>query len=388
MRINILLLLFILPLSLCCQWNKINVSTTRHLNAVAFPSATTVFIVGDSGTILKSTNTGTSFGSVNSGTAKNLKDIVFTGTTGVAVGSSGTILLSTNSGNSWNSITSPTVNDLNAVAFFNASNGIIVGNNGTILKTSNGGTSWTNITPITIYLLNKVLYLSANEVVACGAHGTVMKSTNGGNDWSIVNASTNRYLSDLISYNDSLLFVGDKGVELEANEALTSFVKDSLCIDQLRSVYCSGKNCISVGKNAMILARENDDKWIAVASGQTKNYNDIRFINDTTAFIVGDSGIVLKTITGGISNAVHETEEIQIGIYPNPSSGDFYLSLGTLQKDPTQVSIINNLGATVYQQTFASGENVFFISKNLPLGFYLLNVQSGGNNGTRKLVIR
>ncbi|MCX6180556.1 MAG: YCF48-related protein [Bacteroidetes bacterium] len=387
MKNKLFFLALLLPFSLFCQWEKKVVNTSKNLNAISFSSSTTAIVVGDTGIILKTINTGNSFTTIASGTTKNLKDVHFiSGTsTGIAVGNSGTILLSTNGGSNWNKITSPSANDLNAVAFTDANNGIIVGNNGTILKTVNGGTSWTIVSPITIYLLNKVHYFSSTSVVACGANGTILKSVNGGDNWSIVNSSTKRYFTDVLIYNDSLLFVGDKGIILKADKNLNAFEKDSLCAEQLRSISCQNKTCITVGKNGRIMAREN--KWMAISAGYNKNYNDIQFINDTTAIAVGDSGMVLKTITGGISNSTEEIETFEAVIFPNPANGEFTISMDDIYPGKTSLQIINSLGVVVSNESFQN-TNTISISENLASGIYLIRLSREHNIRIQKLIIR
>ncbi len=388
MQNNLFLILFIFPLSLFCQWTKTTVSTTKNLNAIAFSSSSSGIIVGDTGTILKTSNTGNSYSIVSSGSNKNLKDVKFINgsAVGVAVGNSGTILLSTNSGSNWNTITSPSANDLNAVAFFNSTNGIIVGNNGTVLKTINGGSSWSNITPVTIYLLNKVLYLSATEIIACGANGTIIKSVNGGDNWTLVNASTTRYLTDVILENDSLIFIGDKGFELKTSKTFTQTKTDSLCSEQLRSINCISNNCITVGKNAKIMAAPKGEKWLSVAVSYNNHFNDIQFINDTTAIIVGDNGIVLKTITGGISNTVAEIEPLHFMVYPNPSQGEFNIALNNDFSKKITLQIINPMGSILRNESIWN-ENIIHISQLLPSGIYLVRISDGERIRTQKITI-
>ena len=64
----------------------------------------------------------------------------------------GTILRTTNGGTTWTSQSSGTTNYLNGVSFTDANTGTVVGDNGTILRTTNGGTNWT----ITIKWNNKL----------------------------------------------------------------------------------------------------------------------------------------------------------------------------------------------------------------------------------------
>jgi photosystem II stability/assembly factor-like uncharacterized protein len=73
--------------------------------------------VGDSGTIVRSTDNGSSFSTVTSPTSKILTDVSFGNNTFVGVGVSGTILRSTDNGTTWNSMTSGTTEYLYGVGF-------------------------------------------------------------------------------------------------------------------------------------------------------------------------------------------------------------------------------------------------------------------------------
>ena len=76
-------------------------------------------------------------------TANWLNDIqVFDELTAISVGYSGTILKTSDGGSTWSIQNSGTTNNLTSVHFIDAQTGWAVGWNGTILKTNNGGTTW------------------------------------------------------------------------------------------------------------------------------------------------------------------------------------------------------------------------------------------------------
>ncbi len=65
---------------------------------------------------------------------------------GTAVGNDGTILRTTDGGTTWKQQTSGTTEDLYDVSFTDSDNGTAVGSDGTILRTTDGGTTWTRQT--------------------------------------------------------------------------------------------------------------------------------------------------------------------------------------------------------------------------------------------------
>ena len=74
----------------------------------------------------------------------NILCVSYTDTnTGTAVGQSGTILRTTDGGATWTVQLSGTMNALSDVLFTDANRGMAVGANGTILRTTNGGATWT-----------------------------------------------------------------------------------------------------------------------------------------------------------------------------------------------------------------------------------------------------
>ena len=109
---------------------------------VSFTESDNGTAVGENGTILRTTDGGTTWNSQTSGTTVRLEGVSFTDSNnGTAVGDNGTILRTTSGGTTWNSQISGTTNNLNSVSFIDSDNGTAVGYDGTILRTTNGGVS-------------------------------------------------------------------------------------------------------------------------------------------------------------------------------------------------------------------------------------------------------
>ena len=96
------------------------------------------------------------------------------------MGDSGTILRTTNGGASWTRQSSSTTNDLYGISFTDANTGTAVGYGGTILRTTNGGASWTRQSSGTMNWLYDVCFTDANTGTVVGACGTILRTTNAG----------------------------------------------------------------------------------------------------------------------------------------------------------------------------------------------------------------
>src|SRR5439155_26446050 len=103
--------------------------------------------------------------------------------TGTVVGDYGTIVRTTDGGNSWTIQVSGTTQNLRAVSFIDANNGTAVGEGGTILGTADGGANWMPQTSGTTLQLRGVSLSDANNGTAVGEGGTILRTTDGGNSW-------------------------------------------------------------------------------------------------------------------------------------------------------------------------------------------------------------
>ena len=88
--------------------------------------------------------------------------------TGTVVGEYGTIVRTTDGGNSWTIQASGTTQTLWAVSFTDANNGTAVGEGGTIVRTTDGGTHWTSQASGTTLQLRGVSFTDANNGAAVG----------------------------------------------------------------------------------------------------------------------------------------------------------------------------------------------------------------------------
>lgn len=175
---------------------KLN-AISRRISSFAGP-AYDLYVVGDGGTIIRrldasNTTTPTQWEIQTSGTTANLNAIsmlVFaTGagtTTGYVVGDNGTILKTTNGGTEWVAQNSGTTVKLNGISAVTATSAWAVGNNGTILRTTDGGTTWVQLNSGTTVNLNAVFFRDTQVGWVVGDGGLTLRTLNGGNSWTVI----------------------------------------------------------------------------------------------------------------------------------------------------------------------------------------------------------
>jgi endoglucanase len=174
------------------KWEQVgNGVTTGDIHAVSFADDQKAFAVGAAGTLLKSTDKGVTWSTVNAGTTQSLNAVQFpTTTTGYIAGAGGTMLKTTDGGNNWTSIANNLPanakgsGELLGIYFKDAVNGFVVGNPGLILQTTDGGNTWYSRNSVTDDgYLRSLSFTNSTTAYAVGNNGKIKISIDGGVTW-------------------------------------------------------------------------------------------------------------------------------------------------------------------------------------------------------------
>ncbi|MCB9638917.1 MAG: hypothetical protein H6728_09245 [Myxococcales bacterium] len=266
-------------------------------------------VAGSSGTIMRSTNSGSSWTSIPTPTTNTLYGISFADNVAIAVGSSGTILRSTDGGVSWSAVNSPTTSTLYDVAVYETGTSvytaIAVGSSGTILRSTDNGASWSTVTSPTSSILYGVS-LKSSTAIATGSGGVMIRSTNAGSSWSSVSSSTASTLYGVYLYDTSstAIAVGSAGrIVRSTNGGSTWTTVTSPTTSTLRAVSIDFGGAVAVGYTGEILSsRDSGATWTRVASpttgylyGVSRNYATSNYI------AAGDYGLVMLSTDYGVT---------------------------------------------------------------------------------------
>lgn len=153
--------------------------------------------------------------------------------TGYKVGSFGSVLKTTDSGSSWIDVSLDIANTFYAVHFLTTDIGFIAGSESKIYKTTNGGDTWVlapNNTTEYYNFIDDILFVDDNIGYAVGNMGLLLKTEDGGDTWQQVSSNTLRRLKKLVASPGGSLFIfGQDGIVLRKMPSyiLRFFVQDS-----------------------------------------------------------------------------------------------------------------------------------------------------------------
>ena len=215
-------------------FTEFNSVTTKTLSGISFPTVNTGYVVGEEGTLFKTTDGGTSWVPIPSGTSEWLNNVVAHDTDAVVIiGDNGLVRQTIDGGNSFVTIDVPGINSyLGDVAFVGPNNFWVCGSEGTLFNVAPNGNSIINtgnndgIMGLTIPV--------PNYGVGVGDNGAIFQFD--GTNWISQNSPTTAWLEDVASHPDSdsgkgnityhFWAVGDKGTILKKTVSIVNVAKD------------------------------------------------------------------------------------------------------------------------------------------------------------------
>jgi len=165
----------------------------------------TAVAVGSNGRIVRTTDGGLSWDSIESGTSVELKEVAFADDLkGVIVGELGLILRTTDAGATWTPVSSPTLATLLGISFGSETNGMAVGNSGTALWTEDAGATWVPRSTGTGVDILSVDFVDASRGWICG-DCVFRRTRDGGSTWQDVPLLYSWYCPWKVDFADSLV---------------------------------------------------------------------------------------------------------------------------------------------------------------------------------------
>lgn len=300
-------ILFLIASSLHAQttWNWVNPRPQGNmLLGAAFDGDSLGIAVGPFGTIVK--RSGSTY-TVTYPTTRRLSAATLFHDSLWVVGDSGTILFSTNWGNTWSQENGASGRiNLNSVVAFNKDYVFAVGDSGYIYYTNTAGANnFNRMTSGTTRNLNDVALDSAHLYVV-GDNGTLLRGKDLAlNGWTSINTRRKMNYNGIAIDHNNIFIVGDSNYIMQRETTTDTLVRDTV-IDyryNFNDVVVHEDTVIVVGTDGAIKRSINLGRtWSSINLGITNNLLHIEYSDDSNAvFIFGDKGIMLKSRDNGAS---------------------------------------------------------------------------------------
>lgn len=283
---------------------------------VTYSSSTIGFIGTTSARILRTTNTGITWITLNlDSTARKVRSIKFTSSTrGWALTSSDSsrVYRTTDAGTSWTAA-SPILATLNKLDFGDSLTGWTVGNSSAVYKSIDGGATWSVSSTGFFANINSVSAVGSTIMWGACDSGKVLRTTNGGIVWSESAISSSK-LNAIKFINSSTGFAGgDGGVFYRTTNGGGNWTQISL--GTVLPIYD-----IENPSGSIILVSGNKGN-IFVSTDAGSNWRKKRGVTNTDIrAITGEGGSGLATIIGNSGFITHSTS----GYFNGLISGKLY----------------------------------------------------------------
>jgi photosystem II stability/assembly factor-like uncharacterized protein len=174
---------------------------SEYTNDLDYTDANTIYTLKTNGTVLKSTNQGSSWNSIGAGLSSGMKGINFVNaTTGFAWsgnGLNGKVYRTTNAGLLWSLVYDNPMVDINSVILTPGGRYLAVGTGGMIISSTNA-TSWSIVHAGAIGgALRRVDFTGNLNGFAAGDRGSLIRTVDGGINWTPVDLGTREDLAGL-----------------------------------------------------------------------------------------------------------------------------------------------------------------------------------------------
>lgn len=350
----LILALALFSISVHPQWlqhNSIPVST--HLNNITFIDSFHGWILGDSGTILHSSDGGSTWEIQYCPVGGSFGDISMVDSlNGWIVGhgpdTSGYILKTTDGGDNWILYdTSP--HYIYDVWFTDEAHGWIIGEAEErmpcmLRSTVDGGVTWSEMLIPDIMIPYDVIFTDSLTGFIGGAwhNGSdlcsrVLKTTDGGATWQVKLTSCSDpfcFYKNMEFINDSVgWLVAESWIEgIHGSEADNGFIESTtnggetwhiIFSDEIYpKAACpqSDQSGWAVGPSGLFMFTDNyGDDWEIMYPPPGEYMRDVTFIDDDTGWAVGMNGTVMYTFNNGLMDIADEpAESPNLKIFPNP----------------------------------------------------------------------
>lgn len=384
-RITLLFLVYcLIPFSSYCQWSWSHPTPTGNaLTQLSFINNATGWIAGNGGTLLKTTNGGSSWTSQFAGHLDKITGLEFPDSLNGFMSASSELYVSINSGQSWSIRFRFPSKTITALFFLNADTGLVAvtdfGGNTEIQRTLNGGNNWTVVSTFNGSSINDIEINASGNGLACGTNGQMLRSVNYGLTWNPVTIGGAGNLTSVSIAANQVVYCIDEFQVYKSTDSGNTFsgIGSPGAGAVLKSVSFRNQNngAVSCAGGQIYSTTDGGSNWSLYNGNPITDLMAISYTGTNTIYSCGTVGEIVKSSDGGQNwnNLNARSTEAPLRAVDAVSANTAYAAglAGTILKT-------TNTGLSwTAQVSNAGGEDLFDIA--------MANANTGvavGSNGT------
>lgn len=286
------------------SWVKQSSPTSNTLNAVHMISSTSIWAVGNSNTVINTTDGITWISDdINDGNQYNFLDVSFADSQeGIISGqnitdNTGVIFYTRNGGTSWSStdFSAQNVSNVQLIQLMSNDMAYAIADNKYFLKSADAGQNWSFAYTFTQDITD--LYASSSNIWVSTQEGNVFYSSDAGSNWIEQTVDEDAYLNSVffvtnnIGYASTAFGVANLYKTTDGGNSWT--LAKSFDQQYISKIFFNDANDGFVIAEDQVYYTTNGETWGQESINNNSPFTDISFNSGSNGYIVGYSGTIL-----------------------------------------------------------------------------------------------
>jgi len=396
------------------EWVKLDFPSGITLNKIYAHDSLNLWVGGDSGAIIYSSDWGKNWITQFSDTGYSISDFHFIDSLngwGISLGMLPPftkLYKTSDGGNYWQIIPfDQELIALRTISFLDEFSGLVAGSSGHIYKTTDGGAKWTQCVVDSFTLdVNDIQFIDSLNAIACGGirdfSGVVWRSTDRGETWlslqtpyepvSEIYVVDSSYMfgvgGEFEGYGATVLHSSDFGFTWDYESLPFPGVANSISFRTESEVWSSMGYA-----NLVMYSTDTGKTWTSMTTPDTIEFKDLEFADSLHGIAVGKNGAIYKYTKKivGIENQEKNLPDnfVLYQNYPNPFNSDTKIIYNLPEPGVVDIRITDILGnlISVISSYNGTGKHTYNIDMSTCAGgVYFYSVQFKDKMFTGKMV--
>lgn len=391
------------------DWIKIQTPVTANLKLIYAIDSLNIWVAGDSGYILNTTDMGLNWSVQHSNENFRITDIFFLDKyNGWAIENGSidginvinNILSTTDGGSNWqSSVFRPDNVNLYSICFIDEQTGFIGGDNSLFVITTNRGVDWNELPRDTAtfshFPIHKIRFINDSVGFAVGGifdrGGVIWHCTDRGFTWLTDSAYADPFF-DMAFVNDQTVIAIASDIERSFPSAVfrTSDLGNSWFYEEIPYYGVSRgidkrtpTEIWGTFQKEFIISTDGGDNWFTIITPDSIEVYDISFTDSLHGFVAAQNGLFLRYLPKVVSVSENYLSTVNSFItvqnFPNPFNSTSIIRLILPEKNYVKISVYNSIGEKIkvlFEGFLTEGISEHnFNSENLSSGNYYYSVE-------------